>query len=81
MGELLRCSALDQEVTPSKKPLPSPDRQALARLIGEIGKIGSNLNQLARLANTGRSVTVPESYIKAVLTMTRLADRLTRVLR
>jgi len=80
-AELLRSRALGQEITPSKKPLPSPDRQVLARLIGEIGKIGSNINQLARLANMGRSVTVPESHIKALLTMTRLADRLTRVMR
>jgi hypothetical protein len=34
---------------------PPIERQELSRLLGEIGKVGSNLNQLARDANTGNS--------------------------
>ncbi|MGO9986809.1 MAG: plasmid mobilization protein [Rhodomicrobium sp.] len=30
---------------------PSIDRELMARLIGQLGKIGSNLNQIARAAN------------------------------
>jgi len=32
---------------------PPVERKELARLLGEVGKIGSNLNQLARAANSG----------------------------
>jgi hypothetical protein len=32
---------------------PSADRQELARLLGEAGRIGSNINQLAHQANLG----------------------------
>lgn len=36
---------------------PPVERRDLARLLGEIGHIGSNLNQLARTSNTGLPVT------------------------
>jgi hypothetical protein len=32
---------------------PPVERRELARLLGELGKIGGNLNQLARAANSG----------------------------
>jgi hypothetical protein len=32
---------------------PPIERRELARLLGELGKIGGNLNQLARAANSG----------------------------
>jgi hypothetical protein len=35
---------------------PPVERKELARLLGELGKIGGNLNQLARAANTGSLV-------------------------
>lgn len=35
---------------------PSVERRELARLLGELGKIGSNLNQLARAANCGTAL-------------------------
>lgn len=35
---------------------PVVEMKALARLLGEMGKIGSNLNQLARMANTEKCV-------------------------
>lgn len=36
--------------------LAKPDRAVLARLMGELGKIGSNINQLARHQNQGGTV-------------------------
>jgi len=36
---------------------PSVDHQAVGRLLGELGKIGSNLNQIAKHANAGREIT------------------------
>ena len=41
------------------------ERQELARLLGELGKIGGNLNQLAYQANIGNFPV--ESEIRAVL--------------
>ncbi len=32
---------------------PAVERRELARLLGELGKIGGNLNQLAKAANSG----------------------------
>jgi hypothetical protein len=39
---------------------PPVERKELARLLGEIGKIGSNLNQLTRAANNGLLVYTGE---------------------
>lgn len=35
---------------------PQVERRELARLLGELGKIGGNLNQLAKAANQGLAV-------------------------
>ena len=51
LSVILRESALDEPIQRPKKPLPSPDRKALATLTGQLGKVGSNLNQLAHHAN------------------------------
>lgn len=42
---------------------PVVERRELARLLGELGKIGGNLNQLAKAANSG--VVVYEGEIEA----------------
>lgn len=39
--------------TPRQVRRPPVERQELARLLGELGKVGGNLNQLARAANQG----------------------------
>ena len=39
--------------TPRHARRPSVNEQELARLLGAIGRIGSNVNQLARTANSG----------------------------
>ncbi len=44
---------------------PPVERKELARLLGEVGKIGSNLNQLARATNAG--VLVYECEIDGAL--------------
>lgn len=45
-----------EPVKPRRKPArrkPAADIEALARILGRIGKIGGNINQLARHANQG----------------------------
>ena len=44
---------------------PIVERKELARILGELGKIGGNLNQLAKAANSG--VLVYESDIEGAL--------------
>ena len=39
---------------PRAIPRPTVDHKAVAQLLGELGKIGSNINQLAKHANAGR---------------------------
>lgn len=52
---------------------PTVNHKAVARLLGELGKIGSNLNQLAKHANAGRyqSDTI-ELALRALLEMRTL---------
>ncbi len=53
LGALLR-HALLQVPAPHARHRPSVDHEAVARLLGELGKIGSNINQLAYYAHLGR---------------------------
>ncbi len=48
-------AALDLQPTlpPPRRRQPTETARALAKFLGEIGKIGGNLNQLARRANSG----------------------------
>ena len=39
---------------------PPVERRELARLLGEIGHVGSNLNQIARLGNVGEDIDATE---------------------
>lgn len=52
VGTYLRLMALG-EAGPRARRRPVIERELLARLLGHIGKVGSNLNQLAAAANSG----------------------------
>ncbi len=52
VGGYFRAAVLDVPL-PRVSRRPSADRAELARLLGAVGKIGSNVNQLAYVANTG----------------------------
>jgi len=55
VASLIRASVLDLPLPDARAPRrPSADMQAVARLLGQLGKIGSNLNQIAKHANAGR---------------------------
>lgn len=54
------------EPTPrTRRAKPGPDIKLLAVLLGKLGMIGSNLNQLARLGNQGQFI--PPTELKAAL--------------
>jgi len=60
------------EPTPrTQRAAPTPEAKALARLIGQLGMIGSNLNQLAKLGNQGQPL--PQLELSATLAAVRLA--------
>lgn len=42
--------------SPRQVRRPPVERRELARLLGELGKIGSNVNQLARASNSGTPI-------------------------
>jgi mobilization protein NikA len=54
IGGYLRALALGSAGARAVKR-PRVEREQLARLLGEIGKLGSNVNQLAKWSNTARS--------------------------
>lgn len=58
-GAYLRALALGS-AGPRAVKRPREDRERLARILGEIGKLGSNVNQIARWANTAKSLPDPE---------------------
>lgn len=61
VSDLLRFGVLRQSPPPSRRNVhPVKDKQELARLLGAVGKIGSNVNQLAHIANQGMW---PESHL------------------
>lgn len=72
----LRAAALGDAGPRAQKKVPA-DAQALRELIGHLGKIGSNLNQIARYLHTGGSAAVVLQDIRDVLAdHARIRDRL-----
>jgi hypothetical protein len=55
IGAYMLASAL-KAPPPRSARRPPIERRELARLLGETGKIGSNVNQIARALNRGRDV-------------------------
>ena len=67
----LRESALERETPGTQRSAPLPERQALVRLLGQLGMVGSNLNQLTKLGNQGQPLPMLE--LSATLAAIRLA--------
>lgn len=72
-------SRLLGDVTPGTRKRPSRDVEALARLSGQLGKVGGNLNQLARLGNQGQLVA-PAELAACLAEVRALAVRLDEAL-
>lgn len=52
VGAFIRMQSLDLP-PPRSSRVPPINRQMVAQLLAQIGKIGSNVNQIARLTNSG----------------------------
>mgnify|MGYP000900399662 FL=1 len=58
IGAFIRARALGDAGERFKKRPPA-DRAELTRLLAQLGKVGSNLNQMARRINSGERVGIP----------------------
>lgn len=56
----LRASALDGDAGPRARRRPPVDHKVLRQLLGECGRIGNNINQIARRLNMDGSFDIPE---------------------
>ena len=56
----LRASALDGDAGPRAQRRPPADHKALRQLLGEVGRIGNNINQIARALNSGDQASLPD---------------------
>jgi hypothetical protein len=65
LGGYLRFLGMRMQTPRTQAAAPLPERQDLARLLAALGKVGGNLNQLAKLANQGQ--LVPPSALSACL--------------
>jgi hypothetical protein len=59
-GAFLRAAALDGDAGPRAQRRPPADHRALRQLLGQAGRIGNNINQIARALNSGDAVNAPE---------------------
>ena len=59
LGALVRLR-LDGSPGPRSRRNPGPDTVLLARVLAELGKSGSNLNQIARQLNIDETADIPE---------------------
>lgn len=58
-GAYMRAAALG-DAGPRAQRRPPADHRALRQILGELGRIGNNLNQIARALNTGEKTSLPE---------------------
>lgn len=56
----MRAAALDGDAGPRAQRRPPADHKALRQLLGEVGRIGNNINQIARALNTGEKANLPD---------------------
>jgi hypothetical protein len=56
----LRAAALDGDAGPRAQRRPPADHKALRQLLGQAGRIGNNINQIARSLNSGDKACLPD---------------------
>jgi hypothetical protein len=66
-----RETLLGEPTLRTQRAAPTPEIKTLAALLGKLGMVGNNLNQLARLGNQGQPV--PTLELSATLAAIRLA--------
>lgn len=76
VGAYVRATVLGSP-GPRAQRLPPTNKHLLVKLLGQLGKIGSNINQIARAINSGKIPPIPkiEEAIQALLDMDKLVMR------
>ena len=59
IAAFMRAAALG-DAGPRAQRRPPADHKALRQILGQLGRIGNNLNQIARAQNAGEMLRVPE---------------------
>jgi hypothetical protein len=67
VGTLLRTTLLGISPPPRSVHRPAVETQAVVKLLAELGKIGSNVNQIAKHLNAGRPGDTMEASIELAL--------------
>ncbi len=67
-GAFMRAAALG-DPGPRAQRRPPADHKALRQLLGHVGRIGNNINQIARALNAGDQPSLPE--VKEILRVCR----------
>lgn len=78
VGGYLRFLGMRMETPRTKRAAPLPESQDLARLVGGLGRIGGNLNQLTKLANQ-RQIVPPSALDASLAEVRALTDEIYRV--
>ena len=74
-------NAWAREVTFEAAGCPQMDRQDLTVIIGHLGKIGSNINQIAKIANTNRRVDLAAELLAELEDLLALKRRIASALK
>ena len=75
VGAFMRHQALGT-AGPRAARRPTSDRVQLAQLLGQVGRVGGNVNQLARAFNTDGTTPDPATWAEAVADITAMRDAL-----
>jgi len=75
VGGYLRATALGSAGVRAVRR-PTVERTALARVLAELGKLGSNVNQLARVANTNGTMPEPDTLADIASDVRTMRDAL-----
>jgi len=58
-GAFMRAAAFG-DTGPRAQRRPPADHQVLRRILGELGRIGNNINQIARRLNADQQISIPD---------------------
>ncbi len=76
----VRKKLLDEVFTQPRKAAPSLDKKLLSMILAQLGKLGSNMNQIARRLNEGGSVGA-ERITGAVVDFEILRDEILKAMK
>lgn len=82
VGQYQRAAALQiaELAAPRVRRRPTPELEELRRLLGQVGKIGSNVNQIAAVLNAGEAPT-PNALESALASVVELRAIVREVMR